>query len=107
MSTIADKMKLAGYTTGYSGKWHAGHQITAQIPRNRGFDTSLGYFNGACDHWSQKDGEDGCHNTANPNLLTPGSSTDFWDTDHPAYGMNGTYGDYLYVGRAVDTIMKQ
>lgn len=94
MTTIADKMKQAGYATGYSGKWHAGHQIVAQIPKSRGFDTSLGYFNGACDHYTQRDGEDGCPNTC-----------DIWDTDRPGYGKNGTYGDFMYVGRAVETIM--
>lgn len=30
---------------------------------------------------------------------------DLWDTDKPGFGLNGTYGDYLYVGRAVETIM--
>eukprot|EP00041_Stephanoeca_diplocostata_P023742 m.589120 g.589120 ORF g.589120 m.589120 type:complete len:372 (+) comp22369_c0_seq6:1415-2530(+) len=57
------------------------------------FNTSLGYFNGACDHWKQTDLEDGC-----------GLVTDIWDSNKPGFGMNGTYGDYLYVGRAVDTI---
>eukprot|EP00418_Pyrodinium_bahamense_P047686 CAMPEP_0179159758 /NCGR_PEP_ID=MMETSP0796-20121207/78050_1 /TAXON_ID=73915 /ORGANISM="Pyrodinium bahamense, Strain pbaha01" /LENGTH=256 /DNA_ID=CAMNT_0020861589 /DNA_START=23 /DNA_END=790 /DNA_ORIENTATION=+ len=94
MSTIADKLKAVGYVTGYSGKWHAGHQVLAQLPKNRGFDTSLGYFNGACDHYTQKDGQDGCPRT-----------TDLWDTDQPAWGKNGTYGDFLYVGRAVEAIM--
>lgn len=98
MSTIADKMKAAGYVTGYSGKWHAGHATVGQTPKGRGFDRSLGYFNGACDHWNQTDAEDGCGSNKH--------STDIWDTDKPGWGMNGTYGDYMYVGRCVDTIME-
>ncbi len=70
----------------------------SQTPKGRGFNTSLGYFNGACDHWTQEDGEDGC---AKQNGFP---TTDLWDTAKPGYGMNGTYGDYMYVGRAVDTI---
>jgi len=93
MHTIADKMNSAGYQSHMSGKWHAGHGIVAQTPHGRGFFTSLGYFNGACDHYTQQDSEDRC-----------GGVTDLWDTDKPAVGMNGTYGDYMYAGRAVDTI---
>lgn len=101
MHTIADKLKSAGYATGFSGKWHGGHSIVAQIPANRGFDSHLGYFNGACDHYTQIDGEDGC-----PINSDGGHSTDLWNGKEPAYGMNGTFGDYMYVGRAVETIMK-
>jgi hypothetical protein len=43
-------------------------------------------ISGACDHYTQKDSEDGC-----------GEVTDLWDTDKPAFGMNGTYGDFMQV----------
>jgi arylsulfatase A-like enzyme len=49
MHTIAAKLKQAGYRTGMSGKWHAGHMLVKQQPHGVGFDTSLGYMNGACD----------------------------------------------------------
>ena len=81
-----------------SGKWHAGHYSMKQTPLGVGFNTSLGYFSGACDHWTQ-------------NLYLPPGSTkaptvDLWDTDKAAKTLNGTvYGDFLYVGRAVKTIM--
>ena len=33
-------------------------------------------------------------------------AVDLWDTDQPAYGLNGSdYGDFMYFGRAVDTIV--
>ena len=94
MKTIADKLQGQGYSTHQSGKWHAGHQSVFQTPKGRGFNTSLGYFNGACDHWTQVDGEDRCK----------GKTTDIWNTDRPGFGLNGTYGDLMYVGRAVETI---
>lgn len=93
VKTIADKLASAGYECHQAGKWHAGHATVFQAPTGRGFKTSLGYFNGACDHYTQQDSEDGC-----------GEVTDLWDSDRPAHGMNGTYGDYLYTGRAVSVI---
>ena len=98
MHTIADKLASAGYTTGMAGKWHAGHFVMEQTPKGRGFNTSLGYFNGACDHWTQEDGEDGCQKQ------TGLATTDLWNTDRPGFSLNGTYGDLMYVGRAVETI---
>jgi len=45
-TTIADRLKAAGYTTGLIGKWHAGH-IRGQRPLDRGFDEFFGFFGGA------------------------------------------------------------
>eukprot|EP00051_Salpingoeca_urceolata_P004675 m.66817 g.66817 ORF g.66817 m.66817 type:complete len:498 (+) comp13783_c0_seq1:60-1553(+) len=98
MHTIADKLASAGYSTHQSGKWHAGLFSSIQRPSGRGFYTSLGYMNGACDHWTQMDSEVGCKK------MGYGATTDLWNTDRPGFGLNGTYGDYLYVGRAVETI---
>lgn len=83
-----------------SGKWHAGHMLVKQQPHGVGFDTSLGYMNGACDHYTQTNDEDGC--------VRGGGShpTDIWNADRPGFGLNGTYGDLMYVGRAVETIMQ-
>jgi arylsulfatase B len=126
MHTIADSLRSAGYTTGYSEKWHAGHEVMALTPTHRGFDRSLGYFNAMCDHYTQEDSFDGCRPTPGActlklhrNLLCAiylkvvGSLThgvrdgvvDLWDSDRPGFGLDGVYGDYLYVGRAVETIM--
>lgn len=94
MRTIAERLGEAGYHTAHVGKWHGGHFGVGQIPSARGFDVSLGYFNGAETHWTQRDTED-CGTEV----------TDLWDEDEPAYGKNGTdYGDELYVRRAVEVI---
>ena len=99
MSTLAEKLAAVGYVTGHSGKWHAGFFSMRQTPFGRGFSTSLGFLYGV-DHWTQQSFEKVCK------YGHGGNSTDLWNTDRPAHGMNGTYGDYMYVGHAVDTIMK-
>eukprot|EP00039_Didymoeca_costata_P008666 m.114764 g.114764 ORF g.114764 m.114764 type:complete len:627 (+) comp14177_c1_seq7:56-1936(+) len=99
MKTIAEKLATTGYATGHSGKWHAGFFSVRETPFGRGFSTSLGFLYGV-DHWTQQSFNKVCE------YGYGGNSTDLWDTDKPAWGMNGTYGDYMYVGHAVDTIMK-
>jgi arylsulfatase I/J len=85
MTTIAAKLSAAGYVTGQAGKWHAGHFVMKQTPLGVGFHSSLGYFNGACDHWSQQDSEDGCQRRYNQS----GPTVDLWNTDKPGVGLNG------------------
>jgi arylsulfatase A-like enzyme len=127
MDTIADKLAASGYVTGHSGKvstitwipgvpsamhvccvkhadgchaqWHAGFFTMQQTPHGRGFATSLGFLYGV-DHWTQQSFEKVCE------YGNGGNSTDLWHTDRPAWGMNGTYGDYTYVNHAVETIMQ-
>lgn len=42
MTTLAEKMRGAGYSTVATGKWHLGFGTQAHIPVNRGFDSHLG-----------------------------------------------------------------
>ena len=41
--TLADLMKMRGYTTGIVGKWHLGHS-KKQIPNEMGFDEQYGFY---------------------------------------------------------------
>lgn len=41
-TTIAQRMKTAGYTTGIVGKWHLGASAPEFLPAARGFDFSVG-----------------------------------------------------------------
>ena len=41
-TTMAQRMKIAGYTTGIVGKWHLGETSTEFMPTGRGFDFALG-----------------------------------------------------------------
>jgi arylsulfatase A-like enzyme len=45
-TTIADRLKAAGYVTGLVGKWHLGSE-TALHPQKRGFDEFFGFLGGA------------------------------------------------------------
>ena len=45
-STLADRLKAAGYATGLVGKWHLGNQ-PAMHPQQRGFAEFFGFLGGA------------------------------------------------------------
>lgn len=47
MLTLGEALKLAGYQTGLSGKWHNGSKAPHR-PIDRGFDRSYGLWDGAC-----------------------------------------------------------
>ncbi len=46
-TTMADRLKAAGYKTGLVGKWHLGHAEDKFHPLNRGFDEFFGFLGGA------------------------------------------------------------
>ena len=45
-TTLADRLKAAGYATGLVGKWHLGAEA-AMHPQKRGFDEFFGFLGGA------------------------------------------------------------
>ena len=47
MLSLGEALKLAGYRTGLSGKWHNGNQAPHR-PFDRGFDSSYGLWDGCC-----------------------------------------------------------
>lgn len=81
MTTVAEKLKLAGYATHQRGKWGIGCQSPGHIPTGRGYDTSFGYFDHTLDYWTERAYEQ-C-----PTFPT----TDLWANDAPAYGRNGSF----------------
>ena len=50
-TTIANRLKAAGYATGIVGKWHLGAQPAMQ-PQQRGFDEFFGFLSGAHSYFS-------------------------------------------------------
>lgn len=52
-TTLADRLKLAGYKTGLVGKWHLGGN-DAMHPQRRGFDEFFGFLGGAHDYFDSK-----------------------------------------------------
>jgi arylsulfatase A-like enzyme len=45
-TTFADRMKAAGYKTGWVGKWHLGSELP-YVPKNRGFEDTFGFLGGS------------------------------------------------------------
>ena len=53
-TTLADKMKSAGYATHAVGKWHLGFYKWAFTPTFRGFDSFLGFYSGGEDYFTHE-----------------------------------------------------
>lgn len=52
-TTLANRLKAAGYATGLVGKWHLGGS-DAMHPQRRGFDEFFGFLGGAHDYFDPK-----------------------------------------------------
>ena len=53
MTTIAWRMRDAGYTTHAVGKWDCGMATPEHTPLGRGYESWLGYYQHANDYWSK------------------------------------------------------
>eukprot|EP00966_Prymnesium_polylepis_P227712 5269640-Prymnesium_polylepis.1 len=109
MTTFPEMLKAHGYATAQIGKWHCGMASPSVIPHGRGFDTSLGFFDFGEDHYTQIRGgqalaADAGLASADGGCGRQAIGVDLWKTDAPAYGMNGTYGGYLYAEEALRVI---
>eukprot|EP00448_Togula_jolla_P019505 CAMPEP_0170588842 /NCGR_PEP_ID=MMETSP0224-20130122/11046_1 /TAXON_ID=285029 /ORGANISM="Togula jolla, Strain CCCM 725" /LENGTH=587 /DNA_ID=CAMNT_0010912587 /DNA_START=75 /DNA_END=1838 /DNA_ORIENTATION=+ len=76
MTGVGEKLRDAGYTTHFVGKWDIGMATHAHLPRSRGYSTSLGYFEKSNHQWGSKCLQcEVCGKEAN--------ITDLWENDHP------------------------
>jgi arylsulfatase B len=87
MTLLPAKMKLAGYKTAMTGKWHCGARSEANLPINRGFDSHFGFLKGGENHMTQ------CLSDPGPPAW---SGPDLWRNHAPAVGENGTFSTLLY-----------
>jgi arylsulfatase A-like enzyme len=53
VTTLAQRLKTAGYATLYAGKWHLGHNA-ADLPGARGWDRALALSQSGADNWENK-----------------------------------------------------
>jgi arylsulfatase A-like enzyme len=51
-TTLATKLKEAGYDTALIGKWHLGHGDPSLLPTRHGFDTFIGHTGGCIDFFT-------------------------------------------------------
>eukprot|EP00035_Acanthoeca_spectabilis_P030436 m.9413 g.9413 ORF g.9413 m.9413 type:complete len:541 (-) comp4173_c0_seq2:103-1725(-) len=106
MTTLADKMKTAGYTTHLVGKWHAGMSHPRLVPGARGFDESLGYLAGSEDHWLHTDGGPTCGSKNK----TAACCVDMFNTTQPVLDAKarytGVYNGFIFTERAVEIIRR-
>jgi len=112
MTFISAKLKTAGYSTHATGKWHLGTSSAGHTPKGRGFDSSLIYFEGAEDHWTQRSCND-------PECIVPVDNNasywkwdgvspyDLWLNNGPAKDLAGSgYNGFMFSDFAVDAIQK-
>jgi arylsulfatase B len=113
MTGIAEKLKLANYSTHLFGKWHCGLAVFEQSPQGRGYDTSLHYFDAANGYWDQRY----LQPCAYPTPADGFTARDLWNTSAPARGLNNSvlcsqanqapgcvYEDALFTERVLATI---
>ncbi|WP_353217672.1 arylsulfatase [Sandarakinorhabdus sp.] len=53
VTTLAQRLRAAGYATLYAGKWHLGHDA-ADLPTARGWDHALALSQSGADNWENK-----------------------------------------------------
>jgi len=106
MTSVAKKMKAAGYRTHYSGKWGAGFATVQHSPVGQGYDTQFGYLQSGNNYYTE---------TLDPRYIEQPSGcelayTDFLLTDLcannvPATDRNNTiWEDYLIMDHTMKTI---
>ena len=103
MTLLPAKMRLAGYTTAMTGKWHCGARSVKNLPINRGFDSHFGFLKGGEDHLTQTISDCGSDVVGAPGHSWVGR--DLWRNHGPAWGENGTFSTLLYGPEAVKIVM--
>ncbi|XP_046561442.1 arylsulfatase B-like isoform X2 [Haliotis rubra] len=89
--TLPQRLKEQGYSTHMIGKWHLGFCNWMYTPTYRGFDSFLGYYNGAEDYYTKK---------MRGGLIANG--LDFRDNKQPKH--TEEYSANVYARRAVNII---
>ena len=105
---VSEVLHAAGYKSAHVGKWHAGQASNLHVPKGRGFDQALSFFNFGEDHYTQTRGGSalaepmragqGYDSPDDPGAC--GQAVDLWGLDGPC-PLNGTYGGYIFTDEVV------
>ena len=98
MTTLAEKLGVAGYVAHAAGKWDCGMSTPSHTPEGRGFNSSLVYFEHMNDAFTQRVFSGGTACT----LYGPGgyNISDLWDSGAPSRLLNGSaFIEELHVDR--------
>ena len=96
ITTIAQRLNTAGYSTHAIGKWHLGFCNWSYTPTERGFDSFFGYYEGAEDYYTHRRG----YTISKTNL----DGLDFRRNRDVVTNMNGSYSTEAFAAEAVSVI---
>ena len=105
MTGLAEQLQALGYRTHYVGKWDVGMATSKHIPKGRGYETSLGYFEHKNDYWTQQCAQSACCPSNDSADENSDIIFDLWDTDRPARDLVGTdYEEFIFLRRMLQII---
>lgn len=91
---VPKMLQKAGYKSAALGKWHLGYLTNAYTPTFRGFDTYLGYYSGAEEHFTHLKG--GAWKGSNFYDLANNTGSDVRSCLSAVGNASSTYSSYLY-----------
>jgi len=98
MTTVASKLKDAGYGTHMIGKWDCGMATFKHLPLAKGYDTFYGYLSKSIDYFT-KQADNDCNGVF---------FADLWENDGPATSLEEldrtTFVEYDFRDRVIDLI---
>ncbi|XP_065843285.1 arylsulfatase J-like [Oscarella lobularis] len=99
ITTIAQRLQTAGYSTHAIGKWHLGFCKWDYTPCERGFDTFFGFYGGGQDHYTHR--KDYRSEVFNRTRI---SGLDFRRNRRLVTNINGTYSMEAFAAEAIRLI---
>ena len=108
---VSEVLAAAGYKSAHVGKWHVGQASNLHVPKGRGFDQALSFFNFGEDHYTQRRGGNALSapmraGQGYDSPDAPGTcpqAVDLWGLDGPC-PLNGTYGGYIFTDEVVRVV---
>jgi len=98
ITTVADRLRSAGYSTYAVGKWHLGVCNKAYWPTSRGFDVFSGFLGGTTDYFTHRT-DGACHINM--------AGYDYRANEDVDFDESQTYDTYLTRDKAIEIIKNQ